>query len=556
MTTRLLALLLLVLAACFDLAFVADLDGPRVVGGTLAGPRTVEVPVRETLVVRLSEPLDPAHLRVALVAWPTVGSCALTPVCDEGSCERGSCQTDPIGPADLKAVERGDPPGAALPIDAVLADSADGPGTEVHVTPRRPLAPHARHSLLLFARDRRGAPLVDDDGQAAVWRRDLVTAGPGSSGPEPRLVSPPPGADLVPTDLARVETAFPRPVDPDPAATLVLLAEGGASVLLRDPEPCPGWVPDLCLSWRPAAPLAPGAVYRLAASVTDPLRDRAGRPALDPPEPAMFRAGPGPDLAPPDLAGASLEPHGRCMRARLVAREPLHLRLLAAGASREVVAAPGPVELAVPLAGSPGARVTAQLVATDLAGRSAERTSEHVLGASHDPAAPPLALTEILANPRGPEPAQEFVELVDLRAAGEPVVVTGLRLVDGEPDALDLTSGDPLPSFTSAPGQRHLVVPAAYDPEEGSDPAPLAGTSLIRLDASLARGGLKNSAGEALALVWEAGPGGPVLLDSHGGADDPGDLPGRAVVKEPGACDVPAAWRPHPDGAATPGAAP
>lgn len=556
MPLRLLLLPLILLAACLDLAFEADLDGPRVVGGTLVGPRTVEVPVRETLVVRLSEPLDQAHLRVALVAWPTVDSCALTPVCREGSCERGSCQTDPIRATDLKALERGDPVDAALPLDAVLQDSADGTGSEVHVTPRRPLAPHARHSLLLFARDRRGAPLVDDDGQAAVWRRDLVTAGPGSSGPEPRLVSPPPGADLVPTDLARVDTAFPRPIDPDPAATLALQSADGALLLLRDPAPCPGWVPDLCLSWRPAEPLAPGAVYRLAVTTTAPLRDRAGRPALEPSEPAMFRAGPGPDLAPPDLTRTSLESHGRCLRARLVALEPLHLRLTAAGAARELVAPPGPVELAVPLVGPPGALVTAQLVATDLAGRTAERTSEHVLGASLDPTAPPLALTELLANPRGPEPAQEFVELLDLRAAGDAITLTGLRLVDGDPDALDLTTGDLLPAFTSTPGQRHLIVPATYDPAEGRDPAPAPGTSLIRVDASLARGGLKNSPGEALALAWDAGPGGPVLLDSHGGADDPGDLPGRSVVKDPGACDVPAAWRPPPGGLATPGAAP
>ncbi len=79
---------------------------------------------------------------------------------------------------------------------------------------------------------------------------------------------------------------------------------------------------------------------------------------------------------------------------------------------------------------------------------------------------------------------------------------------------------------------------------------------LDSVDASLARGGLKNSPGEALALVFGTGPDGPVLLDSHGGADDPGDHPGGSIVKDPGACDTAAAWRPHPGGGASPGGPP
>src|SRR5690606_22369243 len=123
--------------------------------------------------------------------------------------------------------ERGDPIEGTIDVSIVLADSADGAGTELLLTPSRPLAAHARHSLLVFARDRSGAPLVGDDGEAAVWRRDLVTAGPASSGPAPRLVSPPSGADHVPTDLARVDTAFSRPVEVTPGASLELHGDDG-----------------------------------------------------------------------------------------------------------------------------------------------------------------------------------------------------------------------------------------------------------------------------------------------------------------------------------------
>ncbi|WAS97609.1 hypothetical protein [Nannocystis punicea] len=548
--------LLLALAfapSCIDFVLDADLDGPRVVASDFPGPRAVEVPVAGPWRVDFSEPLDGRRLRVALLAWDTVGACELTPECDEGSCERGRCQIDPVRDADLRALERGDPLDGAIAVSVVLEDMPDRPGTRARISPERPLAAHARHSLLVFARDRRGAPLVDDDGEAAVWRRDLVTAGPASSGPAPRLVSPPPGADLVPTDLARVETAFARPVVAAPGDALELRSADAAPLELRDPVPCPGWVPGLCLSWRPSEPLAPGVVYELGGGS---LRDRAGRPAVAPREFAAFRTGPGPDRAPPDLTGLSFALVGRCLHARLHAREPLRLRLAVGPRAREVVAPAGPVDLGLRLDAPPGARVTAMLQAWDLAGRAAEISEEHVLGDSFDRAAPPLALAEVLANPRGREPVQEFVELADLRAAGEPLLVTGLRLVDGPAGALDPGGGDPLPPFTSAPGQRHLVVPAAYDPAQGDDPGPPPGASLLRVDASLGSGGLKNSPGEALALVFEAGAKGPVVLDSYGGWHDPGDLPGRSLARDPAGCDTPAAWAPHPSGRANPGLGP
>lgn len=539
--------------SCIDFVLDADLHGPRIVATDLPGPRALEVPVAGPWQLEFSEPLDPAHLRVALLAWPSVGACELTPACDEGTCERGRCQSDPIVDADLRTLERGDPLEGAIELSSVLEDMPDSTGTKVHLTPRRPLAAHARHTLLVFARDRRGAPLVDDDGEAAVWRRDLVTAGAGSSGPAPRLVSPPPGSDRVPTDLARVDTAFPRPVAATAGATLVLRGDDHSLRELRDPVVCAGWVPGLCLSWRTAEPLAPGVVYELDGGT---LHDRAGRVVVRPREPAAFRTGPGPDPAPPDLAGLSFALVGRCLHARLRAAEPLRLRLAVGAQAREFVVPAGPVDVGLRLAGPAGTAVVAELQAWDLAGRSATRSSEHVLGDSFDPAAPPLALAELLANPAGPEPAQEFVELADLRAAGEPLAIAGLRLVDGPAGALDLEGGDPLPPFTSSPGQRHLVVPAAYDPAQGEDPGPPAGASLIRVDASLASGGLKNSPGEALSLVYGAGPNGPVELDSYGGWHDPGDLAGRSLARDPGGCDTPAAWAPHPGGRANPGLGP
>lgn len=111
-------------------------------------------------------------------------------------------------------------------------------------------------------------------------------------------------------------------------------------------------------------------------------------------------------------------------------------------------------------------------------------------------AGPRLGIVEVCANPRGPEPAQEYVEL--LNASPFAISTGGLWLSDAAEH-----SGDPLPHATIAPGARALVVPAAFD---ARDPfvALSAGVPLLRVDASLGRGGLSNS-GEPLYLRDEAG---------------------------------------------------
>jgi hypothetical protein len=110
--------------------------------------------------------------------------------------------------------------------------------------------------------------------------------------------------------------------------------------------------------------------------------------------------------------------------------------------------------------------------------------------------APPIGIVEVCANPRGPEPSQEYVELVN--AGPFPVSTAGLSLSDSLEHP-----GDPLPSATVGPGARALVVPSAFD---ARDPflSLAAGVALLRVDASLGRGGLSNS-GEPLYLRDEAG---------------------------------------------------
>ena len=339
---RRLALSCLLPTACLEPGLHADLAGPQVFASSLPRPRNVEVPTLPRIFVDFTEPIDPASLRVALVAWEEVGRCALTPVCPiEGStCERGRCMRDPLSAAAAARFPEG-PAIDAVPLQApVLEHSPIGPGPRLWISPRRALQAHARHSLLVFVRDVSGAPLVDDDGEPGPWRRDLVTAGEGSGGPEARLVAPPPAAEQVPPNLARVATAFVRPVALDPAATLQLEAERGAPVLLVAPEPCPGWVPGLCLRWRPDGPVLADMAYRPGGGT---LRDLLGRPAVAPAEATWFRTASAADTSPPDLGGATLVALGPCVYARVFADEPIELRLEIGDEVDAAVAGPGPV---------------------------------------------------------------------------------------------------------------------------------------------------------------------------------------------------------------------
>lgn len=530
------------LVGCVEQGLDADLEGPRVVASSLPRPRNVEVPTWPEITVELSEAIDAASVRVALVPWEEVGRCEFTPRCltEGASCERGRCMRDPLSAAMVKQLTT-EPIMGAVAVDVAVARG------RVTVRPQRALQARARHSFLLFARDRSGAPLVDELGAATVWRRDLVTADEGSGGPEARLAVPPPDAEGVPPNLARVSTQFAAPVRIDPEATLSLEAEDGSTVPLVDPEACPGWVPGLCVRWRPGAAVLSDMAYRPGSGS---LRDLAGRVAVAPATAGFFVTASEADSSAPSLAGVTVGRRGPCVYARLEASEPLQLRMSIGAQVDVAVAGPGPVVLGLRVAASEVAKV--QLRAEDLAGNTSEL--ERTVDPGVEVEAPPLGMSEILANPRGPEPGQEFVELVDLREEGAAQGWSGLFLTDRSAAAVTGEEGDALPAFVTRPGERVLVVAAGYDPQEGSDVAPTPGTALVRVDGSLAAGGLKN-AGEPVSLYFRTGDA-VVIVASYDDYLATGDAAhaGRSVVADPRSCDLPRAWRSQPLGSASPGA--
>lgn len=133
----------------------------------------------------------------------------------------------------------------------------------------------------------------------------------------------------------------------------------------------------------------------------------------------------------------------------------------------------------------PASHVVLHGTVMDLSGR------ETPFSASADTASamPHVVINEVLANPVGPEPAQEWVELTNDGEA--PVDVGEWTLDDGHGTTA-------LPAATLAPGAFALVVTNAFDATESRDVVPARGTPLLRVP-SLGKSGLSND-GETLTL--------------------------------------------------------
>lgn len=102
---------------------------------------------------------------------------------------------------------------------------------------------------------------------------------------------------------------------------------------------------------------------------------------------------------------------------------------------------------------------------------------------------PHLLLNEVYANPLGPEPAQEWVEI--LNDGAMPAELGGHVLIDIGGETI-------LPPGALLPGGFALIVNQTFIEDDGVDPAPEPGSLVVRVP-KLGHGGLSN-AGEPLSL--------------------------------------------------------
>lgn len=280
-------------------------------------------------------------------------------------------------------------------------------------------------------------------------------------------------------------------------------------VWLQDPEglswpasvdlaPCRqiGWSDGQCAIIAPAANLAPDTDYKIV--VGSKVRDARGAPS------GLWSA----DFhtaAEADRESSSWLPmhcyadelaveagcaliDDRSITLRILADEPVRLRLKAPQNINYAVAPRGEAQL-IARDLPPDSRVNLELIAADLAGN---QTTAQLDLRTASPLAK-LSITEVRADPFGPEPAQEYVEL--LNWGDTPVDLQGYSISD-DPDDVGKSVAQ---SVLVHPGARVLLVSDRFDPDDPRDDAPPPGAALIRIGSSLASAGLSNS-GEPLFL--------------------------------------------------------
>lgn len=355
-----------------------------------------------------------------------------------------------------------------------------------------------------------------------------------------RLVDPAAGAVGVPRNLAAVWLGFAGPVSvPDGALRL-----GGAAGPVPVGEPavadCPDGSPGLCVKMDVQAVLEPAHTYVISLA---PGVEGLDGTTIAPGEVGQFDTALNDDRVPPAINGLTVTPSGPCVLVAFQTDEPAEatVHVDGEGIARVVPAGAGASEFAAAiflgdLAG--GTMVTVSVAAVDRAGNEATSAAVPL-------AIPvgllPLAITEIHANPTGPEPAQEFVEVRNL--GGQAVNVGGLAIADAK-------GMDTLPEVSVEPGAYALIVPGGFDPASAKDTPPLPGTALVRVDSRIGSDGLSNG-GEAVRLLSVTG----AVISSYGAAIDVSATAwaGQSVHRVPEtACDQPPSWtqRPLP---ATPG---
>lgn len=261
-----------------------------------------------------------------------------------------------------------------------------------------------------------------------------------------------------------------------------------------------GFQPGFCIVIQPADKLALGGTYSIR--ISDDLRDGTGAPF----EPTQIQFSATRDIdvvplhfvTPPCAIDETAMPLG-CL---LVDDAQAMLRTRASGPARawltlgmlrdNVVSTRGDMELRLfPL--PPAASVNAELRCVDLGGA----TQLAALPFTTTPPLATLAITEVRPDPVGPEPQQEYVEVLNYGDVS--VDMLGFSLSDRADSLGDVIAS----SQRVAPHSYVLLVPDSFDAESTEDTPVPPGVPLIRIGTSIGSAGITNR-GEPLYLRDES----------------------------------------------------
>ncbi|WP_437679866.1 lamin tail domain-containing protein [Sorangium sp. So ce131] len=375
-----------------------------------------------------------------------------------------------IGAAHVRQLEQGEPSKAlserVVPSLAWLQEAPPG-DLWLTVAPLAPLVPGETYAVA---------------GGSPSFSHHIQIAAQGATPVLPRIWPP---ADLGASLTLGIWCG--DVVLPEKEAAVTLAPDGPAGELRR------GAVDDLgarCLRFEAESPTHP------TASPADG-RHLVGPPAAFPGEPDAVSLDPRPfvlESEPLHAAAAVCEagevPLGPgCAQ---VADDRIHVRsaevpllwaIAGEGLDEVVAVPPGERFVLAPL--PPLAPVALDVATVDNAGRVARQTFSAVTLAPM----PHVVINEVLSNPRGAEPSQEWVELYNDGDVPAELGRYVLADVGGETE---------LPSTLLEPGAYALVVNEVYAPEDELDPSPCPEALLLRVP-KLGNHGLSNT-GEPLKL--------------------------------------------------------
>jgi hypothetical protein len=333
---------------------------------------------------------------------------------------------------------------------------------------------------------------------AGPWSAAFTVAADGSAGADVTASWPGDGASGVPPNLQAIVLGFDGAIADDQAPLVLSDSDERAISVTMSPITCEafGLTAVRCVQLTPQAALRTATSYQL-----DVQGWLDGNGDTIDPWTLRFVTGASLDVAAPTLRSVpctldEVAVDGGCA---LLSDSALTLRVAfdeAAVLHFEPIGCPPRTQAA--LAGD------ANLTLSDLSPQTAWPLDVTAIDAADNaatyhfelttlPVLPTLTITETRADPIGPEPQQEYVELYNF--GSEDIDLRGYSLSD---DAFE--DGDTIESSVLIhPRGRVLLVADTFDAHDARDVLPAPAATLVRLGASLANGGLSNG-GEELFL--------------------------------------------------------